>query len=164
MREKNLERMIRLAEEFFAVKNHPSQIAVDEEVMARLEAIHPATISEERNADGPIAWVLVIPTTREVMKSFVARTISERELLDRTHAGMRYEAVYLCSALVLPEHRRKGLARRMAVEAVRSIQRDHPITELYFWAFSNEGKNLAASIGAQLGLPLRERPDEHPQN
>jgi ribosomal protein S18 acetylase RimI-like enzyme len=160
MPEKNLERMIRLAEEFFAVKNDPSQIAVDEKVMARLEAIHPATISEKRNADGPIAWILIIPTTREVMEDFIARRISERDLLDRTRAGLRYEAVYLCSALVLPEYRRQGLAKRMAVDAVRAMQREHPIAELFFWAFSTEGKDLASSIAAALTLPLRERPEE----
>jgi len=162
MREQNLQRMIHLAEEFFAVKSDPSQISVDEEVMALLERIHPATVSEERDENGPVAWVLVIPTTRDVMDRFITRTISERDLLDQTLVGGNYAAVYLCSALVLPEYRRRGLAKRMAVDAVRSIQRDHQITDLFFWAFSEEGKTLASSIAREVLLPLHERPEAQP--
>jgi hypothetical protein len=78
-------------------------------------------------------------------------------MLEQTPVGGRYTSIYLCSALVLPEYRRKGFAKRMAVSAVRSIQKDHPITDLFFWAFSEEGRGLASIIATELGLPLHER-------
>lgn len=80
----NLERMIRLAEEFFATKNDPAQISVTEEVMKRLREIHPASLSEHDDGNGPVAWVLLIPTTSELMNRFIAKQITENELLEQT--------------------------------------------------------------------------------
>ena len=42
----NFERLIQLADEVFAVKSDPSQLDVNQDVLARLKKIHPATISE----------------------------------------------------------------------------------------------------------------------
>ena len=91
------------------------------------------------------------------MEDFLAEQINERELLEKTPVGGSYEAVYLCSALVLPEFRGKGLARSLAVDAVRSIRRDHPVKTLFYWPFSVEGERLARSIARELNLPLRQR-------
>ena len=157
MTEDNLQRMMSLAEEFFDVKNDPDQISVDEETRAKLLALHPNTMTEVRNEDGPIVWVLVIPTTTEVMGQFLARSINEQQLLQKTLPGDRYDAVYLCSALVLPEYRGKGMAKRSAVQSVREIQKQHPIKELFAWTFSPQGEGLAAAIARELGLPLRIR-------
>ena len=157
MPEDNLKRMIALAEEFFDVKNDPDQISVDEETRARLVAIHPNTMTEVRNENGPIAWVLVIPTTIQVMEEFLSKEINEQQILEKTTPGDSYEAVYLCSALVLPEHRGKGMAQRSAVQAVREIQKQQPIKELFAWTFSPEGEGLAVSIARKVGLPLRLR-------
>jgi hypothetical protein len=154
----NLQRMIQLADEFFETKNDPDQISVNEEVMSMLQKIHPSTLSEKKNENGPIAWILVLPTTLRLMEEFVTERINERELLEKTPIGASYDAVYLCSALVLPEHRGKGLARSLAVDAVRSIRRDHPIMNLFYWPFSIEGDMLANSIARELNLPLRKRP------
>lgn len=157
MTEDNFTRMIKLAEEFFDMKNDPQQISVDEEVIARLQKIHPCTMSEKRDVNGPIAWLLVIPTTNELMKEFVGGRISEKELLDTTPLGVNYEAIYLCSALVLPEFRGKGLAKELIVQAVQSIRNDHPVENLFFWGFSREGRRLAESVARDLRMPLLER-------
>lgn len=157
MGDENLERMIRLAEEFFETKNDPAQITVDGETMDRLRRIHPGTLTEQTDEKGPIAWILVIPTTSAVMEKFVAKEINERELLDVTPLGATYDALYLCSALVLPEHRGKGVAKRLLSQAVRSIQKDHPIKHLFTWAFSVEGERLADSVARECTLPLLRR-------
>src|SRR5512137_2906561 len=102
MPDDNLQRMIQLAEQFFDVKNDPDQISVDEETRAKLLAIHPNTMAEVRTREGPIVWILVIPTTRRVMEDFLSNVINERQLLEQTSGGERYDAIYLCSALVLP--------------------------------------------------------------
>jgi ribosomal protein S18 acetylase RimI-like enzyme len=161
MIEENLRRMIRLADEVFNTREDPEQISVTEEVMARLHGLHPATMMEERDVQGPIAWTLVMPTTKEVMEQFVGMQISEKELLDLTPSGVRYDALYLCSALVLPEHRRRGLARSLLCRAVEEIRKDHPIDFLFCWPFSPEGKTLASAVAATCRLPLRERSAAH---
>jgi ribosomal protein S18 acetylase RimI-like enzyme len=157
MMSENLERMIRLADEFFQVKNDPAQISVNNDVIDRLKAIDPDTLSEITNEKGPIAWILVIPTTSRVMVHFISGTITEQELLDQTHPGEKYDAIYLCSALVLPEYRKKGLARGLTIDAIQSIRQRHGIKDLFVWSFSTEGDHLASVIAEACSLPLHRR-------
>ena len=157
MSETNFERMIQLAEEVFSAHNDPSQLDVNQEVIAQLERIHPATLSEYREGDGPVVWILLIPTTVVLMNSFIKAEISETELLNNTPLNEKYDALYLCSALVLPEYRRKGLAKRIATKAIQQIRTDHPIQTLFAWNFSKEGALLAESLANQEGLPLLNR-------
>jgi len=157
MENDNLARMIQLAEEFFNTRDDPEQISVTEETMARLRMIHPATLTEETNERGPIAWILVIPTTTAIMQRFVAGEISERELLEITPLTGPCQALYLCSALVLPEHRGKGVALSLVCRAIEAIRRDHPIEFLFYWGFSIEGGKLAEAAARKSGLPLQKR-------
>ncbi len=155
----NLTRMIALAEEFFETKGDPDQIAVSEDVIERLKKIHPATLGELRDDHGPIAWMLIIPTTRHVMDRFIAGEISERALLELTERESVYDSAYLCSALVLPEYRRQGLARQLALEALQALMKEYSITALYYWAFSEEGSKFAEAIAEVLHLPVFRRRD-----
>ena len=157
----NLERMIELAGEFFAAKDDPSQLSVTEEVMERLAAIHPASLSEHVEGDGPVVWILLIPTTGALTDMFLKGMITEQQLYERTPLGGSYDVIYLCSALVLPEFRRRGLARDLAVEAVNRIRRDHPVKALVCWPFSVEGESLARAIAGATGLPLLARKSVH---
>lgn len=159
MRRDNLKRMIKLAEEFFDTKNDPAQISITPATIDKLKKIHPNTLTEKRNRNGPIAWLIAIPTTMALMKRFVHRKISEQELLDGTLPGGRYEALYLCSALVLPEFRGRGVARSLISKTIKSIQKQHPIQCLFYWAFSVEGKRLADRIAEEFDLPLYARPE-----
>lgn len=153
----NLQRMIALAGEFFETKNDPAQISVNAKSIARLRRIHPATMSERRTKKGPIAWVLIIPTTHESMRQFISKLINEQELLYQTPLRAKYDALYLCSALVLPEHRGKGYAKQLTVKAIKLIKKQHPIKYLFYWAFSAAGKKLAESVAKECGLPLSRR-------
>ena len=153
----NLNRMKQLAEDFFGTKNDPEQISINRRVMTKLHRIHPSTMTEKRTAKGPIAWILVIPATQTLMKQFIKKQINERELLAKTSCKMNYDAVYLCSALVLPEYRRRGLAKSISIKAIKSIQKQYPIKALFCWSFSAEGKKLAVSIAKELSLPLYKR-------
>jgi hypothetical protein len=155
--QENLKRMIQLAEEFFGTRDDPEQISVNRRVVAKLQKIHPSTMTEKRTTKGPIAWILVIPTTQVLMKQFIKKKISERELLKKTPLKVPYDSIYLCSALVLPEYRRRGLAKSLAVKAITSIQKKYPINSLFYWAFSTKGKKLAASIAQELSLPIHKR-------
>ena len=156
--EKNYLRMIELADACFGNFQDPSQISVDDGVRERLHRLHPRSMAEERNEDGPIAWTLVIPTTQALMEAFLDGSITEKGLLDATPEQIPYEAVYLCSALVLPEHRRQGIADRLICGSLGAIQAGNPIQTLFYWAFSAEGTRLAEAVARTLGLPLRGRP------
>jgi ribosomal protein S18 acetylase RimI-like enzyme len=155
--QENLARMIRLANEVFGMKQDPTQISVNTKVIARLRKIHSSTMTEKRTKNGPIAWILIFPTTKDLMIQFIKRQINEQDLLKKTPLGVEYDGIYLCSALVLPEYRRKGLAKRLMCKAIKSIQKQHPIKFLFYWAFSEEGKKLAVSVAKELSLPLFKR-------
>lgn len=157
MHQDNRARMRKLAEEFFDMKNDPAQLSVDEDTMKCLLEINPSTLSEKTDENGPIAWMLIIPTTKKIMDDFLTRKITEKEILDRTPLGEKYDTIYLCSALVLPEYRGRGLAKQMVLHAIQSILNQHPIQSLFVWSFSTEGKSLANWVANELNLPLFER-------
>jgi hypothetical protein len=152
-----LERMLQLVGEFFDVKNDPEQLSVTEEVMEKLNKIHSSCMSEYNEGDGPVVWILLIPTTEAIMKRFLSKEISETQLLEETPLNAEYDAIYLCSASVLPEYRRKGLAKKVGYEAITNIMKDHKIKALFYWSFSPEGQALAEKASKELNLPLYKR-------
>lgn len=157
----NNDRLLRLADEVFAARTDPEQLNMDEQLLERLRRMHPASVQEEATADGPVAWVLLIPTTAALMQQFVAGRITERELYERTPEHGPCQAVYLCSGLVLPDWRRQGIGARLAVRAIEAMRRDHPIAALCAWAFTPEGLAAARALARHCGLPLHERPPHH---
>jgi GNAT superfamily N-acetyltransferase len=150
----NYERMIQLADDVFSTKTDADQLSVDEEVMTRLHEIHPASLSEYDDGNGPAAWILVFPTTTALMQDFLERKITEKALFDLTPLGVSYDAIYLCSALVLEEYRNKGIAKRLTLEAIDQIRKDHPIKNLFVWAFTKEGGIVSTKISLEVGLPI----------
>jgi len=151
--------MIKLAEEFFDTKNDPTQISITPATIEKLRRIHPNTLTEKSHRNGPVAWFIVIPTTRDLMDKFITKEISEQELLECTPLRRKYDALYLCSALVLPEYRGRGVAKDLISTTIQSIQKQHPIQYLFYWAFSVQGKRLANRIAEEFSLPLYKRPD-----
>ena len=153
----NFERMIQLADEVFATKTDPNQLDISEAVIERLHRLHPATVSEFDDGNGPVAWVLLIPTTLDLMNQFLDGRISEKELFELTPPDITYEALYLCSALVLEEFRRKGIAKQLALNAIESIRKDHPLKALFVWPFSKEGDLASDALARLSSLPLHKR-------
>jgi ribosomal protein S18 acetylase RimI-like enzyme len=154
MAKSNLERMIKLAEEVFDNRNDPNQLDVNDEVRKQLLELHPSTLSEYDDGNGPVAWILIIPTTIDLMNQFLDNKINEKQLLSLTPKNHPYDAIYLCSALVLPEYRRKGIAKRLTTEAIENIQKTNSIKALFVWPFSKEGDIGAESIAKATGIKL----------
>ena len=150
----NLERMLALVDEVFATRNDTTQLQVNEEVIARLGRMHPSTLAERADTEGPYAWILLIPTTIDLMNRFLKCEITEQHLYELTPDHGPYEALYMCSALVLPEYRRKGLALQVTAQAIGSIMKDHPIKALFTWAFSKAGEKATEKIALIAHLPL----------
>ena len=90
------------------------------------------------------------------MEDFLAERITEQELYARTPVDAPYEAVYLCSALVLAEYRLRGITRRLVLAALAHMRKDHPVSTLFVWPFSREGRLAAGAIAKAAALPLRE--------
>lgn len=153
----NFQRMIQLANDTFQVHNDPQQLDVDDKIIEQLQKLHPATLAQHTDGDGPVIWVLLIPTTTDIMNDFISEKIGENEMLERTKPGATYDSIYLCSALTLPEFRNKGFTRKLTIEAIGKIKKEHPIKNLFVWNFSQEGSWLANAIAMQLDLPLTER-------
>ena len=156
----NFERLVKLADEVFSVKNDPSQLDVNQEVLERLWQIHPATVSDYDEGNGPVAWVLIIPTTFDLMIQFLELKISERELFELTPLNTLYETIYLCSALVLDEYRRKGITKQLALSAIDQIRKHHPVKAIFVWAFSSEGDFAAERIAELADIPLYKRKEK----
>ncbi len=157
MERTNYDRMIELADSVFDTKNDTDQIDVNQEVIHHFMQIHPSTVCEYDEGNGPVAWVLILPTTAALMHQFIEQEISEKELYERTPLNVKYEALYLCSALVLEEYRRKGITKMLALNAIQDILKDHPIKALFAWSFTKEGDMAAKSIAEHAGLPLYNR-------
>jgi len=157
MSKSNFERLIELSDEVFSSRTDPDQLNINEKVMEHLQLIHPDTISEYDDGNGPVCWILCIPTTLDLMNQFINKEISERELYELTPLNAKYEAIYMCSALLLEEFRGKGIAQKVGMKAIENIMLDHSIKALFFWSFSKEGEKLADKASDLLGLPLYKR-------
>jgi len=157
MQSNNLQRLIELADSVFDTKNDNNQLDVNEDVLFKLQKIHPSTISEYNEGNGPIAWVLLIPTTEKLMTKFIKKDISEKQLFELTPLNVKYKALYLCSALVLEEFRNKGITKRLTLSAIENIRKTHPIKSLFVWPFSPEGNIVAENIANTSQLPLLKR-------
>ena len=157
MKSDNFTRLIELADKIFAARQDPDQLNVNEDVIKRLQKIHPATMSDYLTENGPAAWVLIIPTTKSLMEQFLDQKINERELFEMTPLQEKYDAVYLCSALVLEEYRRKGITKDLVINAVQKIKKDHPIKCLFVWPFTEEGEKAAEKISGILNISLYKR-------
>ncbi|HLO60747.1 MAG TPA: hypothetical protein VK179_18495 [Bacteroidales bacterium] len=157
----NYERLIKLAEDVFSFRSDPEQLNVNPEIMDRLRKIHPSTMMEYNNGKGPGAWILVIPTTTDLMEKFINGEINEKQLFDLTPIGIKYDSLYLCSALVLEEYRHKGITTRFVISALNEMQKEHPIKSLFVWPFTEGGDATARKISELTGLPLYERRRTH---
>ena len=153
----NFERMIQMAEDIFAVKDDPNQLDISEAVMHRLHELHPNALIEVDEGEGPILWVILIPTTTALMNDFISHKISEKELFELTPLHATYDALYLCSAMVLEEYRRKGLVTKVVEEAYAAMKKEHPIQSLFVWSFTPEGNASAEAMAKRLELPLYKR-------
>ena len=150
----NFERMMALVESSFDTKNDPNQLDVNEDVINRLFQLHPNALIEKDDGEGPYIWIILIPTTKELMQLFLENEITEAELFEKTPIGAQYETIYLCSAMTLEEYRNKGITKKLCLEAIENMRMRNPISSLFVWSFSKEGESLAEKIAAETGLTL----------
>jgi len=150
MNQEAFEKVLRISEEFFGTASDPDQMPINQESADKLQSIHPETISYKCDEQQhPIAWTVVVPTSVDVMKQFIHKKISEKELLDLATKEKKFESIYLCGIFVLPEFRRKGYATEIVKEAISKVSQGNNLP-LYSWAYSPEGQKLLHALSQEL--------------
>ncbi len=143
------------AENIYGTKDDPEQIPISDESYKRITRINPDTLLYLDDGKGNVlSWSVVLPTTRTLADLFIDGEISERELFDRTPEGGIYDALYICSIITLPEHRRKGYATVLLKDAIARF----PVANEYLFAdgWSKEGKAMI-HIAQEKGYDVKVR-------
>lgn len=155
MNRETLKKIIKITEDFYGTESDPNQIPVTEESSDKLLSINTDTVLYRTDKNqNPVACVVVIPTSKKTMKKFLNKEITEKELLDIAVSEKKGEALYLCSAFVVPEFRRKGYAIRLLLEAIEKLSNKQQKIPLYYWGYSKEGKGLAQNLSKIVGRDL----------
>jgi len=161
MQKPNYQRMYDLIDAVFSTRQDPDQLQVNAEQMRKLQALHPATLSEVASDEGPLIWALLIPTTELLMVRFLSALINEKQLLEQTTVDAEFDCIYLCSVTALPEVRGQGKTKALCLSAIKAMQRDFPAKYLFVWPFTDAGKKLAQSLALECGLSLKIRLHTH---
>ena len=142
-----MNKILETGEKFFGTKTDPTQIPIARASVRKLLQLHPKAFLYKTDDTGdPICWTAIVPTTKNLMNKFLAGKITEKQLFDMTEPQESYDAIYLCAALTVPEHRKKGYAFELLVDAVGSIPVKGKLI-LFSWPITKEGKTLAKRIG-----------------
>jgi hypothetical protein len=94
----------------------------------------------------PIAWSLVLPTSKNIKDRFLKREINEKQLLGESIKNPSFESLYLFAAIVLPEYRMQGLAGNLMSYQIKYFQDKYKITDFFAWVFTIEGERLIKSL------------------
>lgn len=151
--------MMTLAEDTFGTRDDPDQMPVTQESAEKLNLLTPDWLAYKVDPTGKLkAFAVVTPTTREIAERFLAGEITEREILELTTPQERYSALYLCSAITVPEYQRQGLATDLFKELIAGISLTDDAL-LFAWTFNEGGTALAKRLESDLGkeIKIRER-------
>ena len=141
-----------MGERFFGTKKDPTQIPIARESIRKLLQLHPKAFLYKADEVGdPICWTVIVPTTKRLMDEFLAGKITEKQLFDLTKPQESYDAIYLCAAFTVPEHRKKGYAMELLVDAIGSIPVNGKLV-LFSWPITTEGETLAKRIGERFKI------------
>ena len=154
---------MRIAEDYFGTSDDPDQIRVSDESMAKLRALHPASVLCRVEGGHPVSWVVTVPTSRELANQFLEGRITEAELLERSQPQEMYDAVYLCASFTVPEYRGRGYALDLRKRVLAAIPQTKDAL-LFSWPFSEEGKGLLKRLSQELNRPILLREDAPLQN
>ena len=144
-----------LAEEFFQTEIDPTQISATLEDTNKILAIHEKGLIYRTDKDGKlVGWIVVLPTSQKLSLQFLSGEITERMLLEKSEPQNEYDALYLCSAYVVPKHRREGHVVDMLKEAMSCIPHAKDCM-LSSWPYSPEGRQLLSKLGGIFGTEIK---------
>lgn len=136
-----------IAEQIFGTIQDSDQIPIAKESGDKLNTLTPHWIKYKTDEKGdPIAWVIVLPTTKEMMHKFLKGEITEKQLLEFTAPQEAYSAIYLCAAITISQYRRQGLAFSLFEEAIEKISKTEDYA-IFVWPVGDGGLELAKKVG-----------------
>lgn len=151
------QKMDTIAEEIFGTLKDPNQIPITNESREKLYKLTPNWIEYELDEkQNPISWVIIVPTDKKLAERFLNKEITEKELLNITTPQEKYSAIYLCAAVTVPEHRRKGLALKLFKKAIAKISKTNNFI-LFAWPTEKGGIELAQKIEKELNIKVQIR-------
>jgi len=155
--EELLEKQMKIAEGIYGTEVDPDQMPINDETMKKLDSLcHGWMETEFDEAGEPISWAVVMPTQKSLAERFLNKEISEKELLDMTEPNSAYDAVYIVSVITVPEHRGKGLGKKVVEKAMSNM----PAVEgaIYFaWPTTKEGEGMLKKYVSFLGKEIKIR-------
>ncbi len=155
--EDQIQFMLDVAEQYFQTTEDEGQIPITSASYEKLLTLGYQTLFFKDIDQKPIGWVLVIPTTLELKDMFLQNKISEKDLLFKTPIQKLPEAVYLCAAFVLPEHRTKGIALALSEKAINYYRELNPTIALFAWIYSPEGERLIQTLQDRLHVVIETK-------
>ncbi len=148
---------IRVAEDAFETSASLDQIPATQETFNKLKSLDPNSILYDVSPENKLrAWVVVVPTSKDLMNKFLSKEIGERGVLDMSVPGNEYSSVYLCAAVTLPEYRRQGIANTLIKEAVSRMPLSQDC-EFFGWPTSVEGEMLVKKLEEETGKIIHLR-------
>lgn len=149
-------KMDSIAERVFGMANDPDQIPVSQETDDKLLKLHPKSfVFKEENGE-PISWVVVVPTSIELANRFLGGEITEREMFALSEPQKEYGALYLCSAITVPEKQRRGYAVELFKEAIAGIP--HVVdVKIFAWPISEKGELLLQRLEKELAITIERK-------
>lgn len=121
----------------------------------------PFSYNVIKEDDLVIGFTIVLPSSEEDMYDFINEKITEKELFYRILETDRenFSCLYLCSAVIAENYRRRGLAKKSLMKQIEKFSNIYDIKYIYSWAFSDAGKKICNNISEEINIPLIERED-----
>ncbi len=155
---KDLRDTAEMAEKYFGTEKDPSQMPTDENASKWLLENIPDCVNVIKDNEELIGFTFIIPCNEDIMNQFLSKKINEAQLYEevkKQKAHKNFTAIYLCSAFIKPEYRRKGLAAKAVMKSIKKITKKIPT--LFFEAYSEEGKKTADAMAKKLKIKILER-------
>lgn len=152
--EKDVEKMNKIAVEFFGTEDK-TMVDPTTENAKKMIVLEKNTFVYYKKDDEPISWSLVLPTSKENARQFLAEEITERELFDKSAENPSFESLYLFAAVTVPNYRKKGLGSSLMKYQIDYFKKKYQIKDFYAWTLSKEGKALIKSLKRDVEPTIR---------
>jgi ribosomal protein S18 acetylase RimI-like enzyme len=94
----------------------------------------------------PIAWSVMLPTSKNTRDRFLKKEINEKQMLDEAVKNPSFESVNIFAVIVLPEYRQQGLAKELLNYQIKYFQDEYKVADFFAWIFSPEGEKIIKSL------------------
>ncbi len=151
---------IKMAEKFFPWIEDENYVSPDEVTYDLIKNIYPNSVIYIKDNAKLIGHAFILPCNKRIMNNFLAKKINEKQMFHLIKDQVNeksFDCIYLASAFVLPEYRKKGLATKAMVLAIKRLceasNKDKPI--LFYEALSAEGNKLSKKVNEELGFEMK---------